>query len=81
MSVFGTAKADWIKIMHDDDWFSGPESLRIFADPFLKVKHAFYFSAYSNVFPDGRLKSISLRLSQLTVDLSNCRKHYLHPIE
>ena len=24
------AKYDWIKIMHDDDWFSGPSSLRKF---------------------------------------------------
>jgi len=26
------AKAGWIKIMHDDDWFSGPGSLQTFAD-------------------------------------------------
>ena len=26
------AKGEWIKIMHDDDWFSSPESLEIFVE-------------------------------------------------
>ena len=26
------ASGDWIKIMHDDDWFTGPESLHIFTE-------------------------------------------------
>jgi glycosyltransferase involved in cell wall biosynthesis len=26
------AQGDWIKFMHHDDWFSGPDSLRIFAE-------------------------------------------------
>ncbi len=60
------AGADWIKVMHDDDWFSGPDSLRFFADFIFKDKAVFCFSAYSNVFPDGRLESMGPKLSQLT---------------
>src|ERR1700731_1904090 len=26
------AKADWIKIMHDADWFTGPDSLGVFVE-------------------------------------------------
>jgi glycosyltransferase involved in cell wall biosynthesis len=61
------ARADWIKVMHDDDWFSGPESLRIFADSIFKNKALLYFSAYSNVFQDARLDSISPKPSQLNL--------------
>ncbi len=49
------AKSDWIKIMHDDDWFSGPGSLQHFADKIQNGEHPFYFSAYSNAYPDGRV--------------------------
>ncbi len=52
------AKSEWIKIMHDDDWFSGPDSLRVFADRIQGSESAFYFSAYSNVFPDGQIKPV-----------------------
>ncbi len=43
------AKGEWIKLMHDDDWFSSAESLAIFANH-LNPKHKFIFSAYTNVF-------------------------------
>src|SRR5664279_4050459 len=54
------AKSDWIKIMHDDDWFSEPGSLGDFADHVRKGKSAFYFSAYSNVYPDKTTKQINI---------------------
>ncbi len=60
-----SSQADWIKVMHDDDWFSGPESLHVFKDFIVKGKASIYFSAYSNVLPDGRSKTISPGLSQL----------------
>lgn len=54
------AKSDWIKIMHDDDWFNGPESLKFFADQIGKGEHRFFFSAFSNAYPDGRLAPIAI---------------------
>jgi glycosyltransferase involved in cell wall biosynthesis len=57
--------ADWIKIMHDDDWFSGPDCLRYFAEAVEKGRAGFYFSAYSDVFPDGHLKNIRPNFRQL----------------
>ena len=38
------AKGDWIKIMHDDDWFSSPGSLERFANEALESKSLFLFS-------------------------------------
>ena len=49
----GKANSEWIKIMHDDDWFSSPESLRFFAESIEKGNDRFYFSAYTNVLPEG----------------------------
>jgi len=44
------ANGQWIKLMHDDDWFSSAESLQQFASA---VEHHpecdFFFSAYNNV--------------------------------
>lgn len=47
------AQGEWIKIMHDDDWFRTPESLKRFAD---ETKKGFHFicARYVNVFEDGR---------------------------
>jgi glycosyltransferase involved in cell wall biosynthesis len=45
------AKGEWIKLMHDDDWFSEPFSLGEFANEAKENKSArFLFSAYTNVF-------------------------------
>jgi len=52
------AKSNWIKIMHDDDWFSGPDSLLHFADAIRKGENRFYFSAYSNAHPGGRVRPV-----------------------
>ena len=59
------AKSEWIKIMHDDDWFSGPESLGYFADIVSSGKNSFCFSAYSNVFSDGRSVPVNISERQL----------------
>ena len=42
------AKGQWIKLMHDDDWFSTPESLAGFVK-FADNDHPFIFSAYYTV--------------------------------
>ena len=54
------AKSDWIKIMHDDDWFSGPGSLTNFSEQIRQNEQGFYFSAYANVYPDGRVLATDL---------------------
>jgi glycosyltransferase involved in cell wall biosynthesis len=61
------ARAEWIKIMHDDDWFTGPESLHIFTEAIKKGTSAFYFSAYTNVYPEGHLKTVRLGSNRLSV--------------
>ena len=45
------ARHEWIKIMHDDDWFAMPDSLLFFAQSIDSNPQAhFIFSAYANVF-------------------------------
>lgn len=43
------AKGEWIKIMHDDDWFSNPNALFLFAEA-TKCGKKFIVSRYCNVF-------------------------------
>jgi glycosyltransferase involved in cell wall biosynthesis len=44
------AKGQWIKLVHDDDWFRSPESLQAFADAAAANKGDFIFSAYYNIY-------------------------------
>jgi glycosyltransferase involved in cell wall biosynthesis len=47
------AKGDWIKLMHDDDWFASPSSLSEFVTAIENHSSAeFLFSAYSNYYFD-----------------------------
>ncbi len=47
------AKGEWIKIMHDDDWFTNRNSLAEFANAIRKYPHAnFLFSAFENQYLD-----------------------------
>ncbi|HVE60928.1 MAG TPA: glycosyltransferase family 2 protein [Chitinophagaceae bacterium] len=48
------ANGEWIKIMHDDDWFAAENSLEIFAREMNRGRK-FIFSAYNNVF-EGKPK-------------------------
>lgn len=43
------ARGTWIKLMHDDDWFTGPDSLHRFAEAASDNSVSFIFSAYTNV--------------------------------
>ena len=43
------ARGTWIKLMHDDDWFSTPNALQRFADESKKSNAGFIFSAFNNV--------------------------------
>ncbi len=47
------ADGNWIKLMHDDDWFSRKDSLREFANAINAAPECdFIFSAYNNVYED-----------------------------
>ncbi|HEU4632396.1 MAG TPA: glycosyltransferase, partial [Flavisolibacter sp.] len=46
------ASGQWIKLMHDDDWFADKNSLEYFAEEAKKGKH-FIFSGYTNIFDTG----------------------------
>ncbi len=67
------ARGEWIKLMHDDDWFAGPESLGEFKKAIEANPEAgFIFSAYENVFLDENRSRIvhakSTGLKQLLID-------------
>ncbi len=62
---FRKSGGEWIKIMHDDDWFSGPDSLYFFAKAIEKGTGGFYFSAYTNAYQDGLSNKIRLGFRQL----------------
>jgi len=49
------AKGEWIKIMHDDDWFVDERSLSTFVEATSKGKR-FIVSRYFNVFSSGKKK-------------------------
>jgi len=43
------AKGQWVKMMHDDDWFASPVSLARFAEVAMKTRSKFIFSACKNI--------------------------------
>lgn len=61
------AKGEWIKLMHDDDWFAGPESLSRFAAS-IQPEKRFIFSAYENVY-EGTEKTEVVRASAFSRQL------------
>lgn len=48
------ANGKWLKMMHDDDWFSGPNSLAVFAERAVNAgDNGFIFSAFEYVDEQG----------------------------
>ncbi|TKK68922.1 glycosyltransferase family 2 protein [Ilyomonas limi] len=58
---FGISKAsgEWIKLMHDDDWFANENALAMFAEHTNKSK--LIFSAYTNHYENGTIQEVYLR--------------------
>jgi glycosyltransferase involved in cell wall biosynthesis len=57
------AKGDWIKIMHDDDYFTSPDSLQEFIkqiDPNIDC----IFSGYHAVYENGEVKNMTISSSR-----------------
>ncbi len=49
------AKGDWIKIMHDDDWFATNTALQVYVDYILANPNVtFFYAAYCNVNENGK---------------------------
>ncbi len=51
-NAIGKATGKWIKLIHDDDWFTSADSLQVFAN-YAATSKKFIFSAYANHFEDG----------------------------
>lgn len=66
------ASGEWIKIMHDDDWFSNADSLESFAIAARENSDAFIFSSFINFqFSDNTSQQVSpssFRLRKLKQD-------------
>jgi glycosyltransferase involved in cell wall biosynthesis len=53
IKVMQRANADWIKIMHDDDWFASESALQLFADAALHSGKDFIFCGSTQVWLDS----------------------------
>ncbi len=50
------AKGEWIKLMHDDDWFDSSDALKIFLAATQSSNSKVFFSAYTNYFLNKQTK-------------------------
>lgn len=66
------AKGDWIKIMHDDDYFSSPTSLQEFVDE-ISDNVDCIFSGYDAVYENGQIKNV-------TISSNRFRQFVHHPL-
>lgn len=56
------AKGEWIKLMHDDDWFSLDTSLQEYVDAIKQNPRIdFFFSAYNNVAIDTKIEIAAIK--------------------
>lgn len=60
--AIATGKGEWIKLMHDDDWFADAYSLQCFADQ-ITQKAKFIASAYVNCYEDEQKKNYKISMS------------------
>jgi glycosyltransferase involved in cell wall biosynthesis len=60
------AGGQWIKLMHDDDWFRDPSALNAYAEAVIKnPAGSFFFSEYTNIFLDqGGSPGVEVRLNR-----------------
>ncbi|HET7003266.1 MAG TPA: glycosyltransferase family 2 protein [Puia sp.] len=60
------ADGDWIKLMHDDDWFLDPKALSVFVSAIIQNPAGnFFFSGYTNVFlDDDRTREVKVHLTR-----------------
>jgi glycosyltransferase involved in cell wall biosynthesis len=64
-AVVRRAAGEWIKIMHDDDWFAAPDALRLFADAAVYCGKDFIFCASNQVYLEsGKMEEEHLTLQK-----------------
>ncbi|MFT4202967.1 MAG: glycosyltransferase [Chitinophagaceae bacterium] len=51
-------RGQWIKIMHDDDWFSGTDSLKTYRRHADADRSKFIVAAYTNIYEDGKASEL-----------------------
>lgn len=66
------AKGDWIKIMHDDDYFTSPDSLQEFVDQ-IDPNLDCIFSGYHAVYENGAIKN-------MTISSTRFKQFIQHPL-
>jgi len=72
------ATGDWIKIMHDDDWFAGENSLRKFAETIeASPEKNFFFSAYTSVHEEENNRKETICLNRADETELKKNKFYL----
>ena len=60
-ACISNASGQWIKIMHDDDWFACPESLKHFAGAAFQGKNSqFIFSAFTEIDEQKETKQVAI---------------------
>ena len=60
-ACISNASGQWIKLMHDDDWFACPESLKHFAGAAFQGKNnQFIFSAFTEIDEQKETKQIAI---------------------
>lgn len=65
------AQYDWIKVMHDDDFFCTPKSLEIFSNAIINYPNkAFIFSSHYSLKESSKLKKL--------VEINFLEKYFLH---
>jgi len=69
LASFSHAKGDWIKIMHDDDYFTSPNSLQDFVNQ-IDSTVGCIFSGYDAVYENGQIKNMTIS--------SNRFKQFVH---
>ena len=76
------AKGQWIKLMHDDDWFSSNESLHEYAKAIEQhQKVDFFFSAYKSVNETtGEIKKLNAPVARLRQVSENHRSTQRNPL-
>src|SRR2546423_15037027 len=53
IKIIQRANAEWVKIMHDDDWFASEDALQVFADAAEGSAKGFIFCASNQVWLDS----------------------------
>ena len=80
--VLQKATGEWIKIMHDDDWFAGKGSLQQFADAAIQYPGCdFIFSACNNVdLKTGKIERHELNIEKKTLLQSSFYNLYFNNV-